>query len=74
MIVVLAERTFDGGPNIAAIKSLAARFPGTETLRIDVGASRLNLGPAWGVSQCTGLLVALTEFGAVEVQEDQAAV
>ncbi len=69
MIVLTAQRDYDGGLCIQAIKSLAARFPGHETLRIDVGASRLNLGPAWRVAQCTGLLVALSEFGDVEVVE-----
>lgn len=67
MIILTAERCFDGGPDLGAVKALAARFPGHETLRVDVGASRLDLGPLWRVAQCTGLLVALSEYGDVEV-------
>ena len=67
MIVLTAERSFTGGASFQAVRSLAARFPGQETLKIRVGDRELTLGPAWRVAQCTSLLVALSEFGSVEV-------
>jgi hypothetical protein len=70
MIVLTAAATFDGRPCIEAVKGLATRFPGSETLQIAITGDprlRLSLGPAWRVAQCTGLLVALSEFGDVEV-------
>lgn len=54
---------------LPAIRGLAERFAGSETLRIDTVTSRMRLGPRYRVAQCTGLLVALSEFGAVEVVE-----
>lgn len=72
MIVVAASGGLDAASYLHGVRSLARRFPGQETLRVDVGAHRLDLGPLWRVSQCTGLLVALSEFGDVEVTEDVA--
>jgi hypothetical protein len=72
VIVLTAQPTFDAGPSLQAVQDLASRFPGRETLQIRVGASRLSLGPLWRVAQCTGLLVALSEFGDVEVTQADA--
>jgi hypothetical protein len=68
-IVVTVERDFYGGNDMRAIQSLAARFPGQETLQVNVGASRLKLGARWRVAQCTELLICLSEFGDPEVVE-----
>lgn len=72
-MIVLTVLDDCAADTLPAIRGLAERFPGHETLRIDVGASRLTLGPAFGVAQALGLLVGLEEFGAVEVIETEAA-
>lgn len=67
MIVLRPDPTSDDGLSLPAIQSLAGRFPGHHRLQIRVGASRLTLGPAWRYAACEGLLVALSEFGDVQV-------
>jgi hypothetical protein len=67
VIVLTPEGTFDDGADLGAVRGLARRFPGLDTLRVTVAGRSLDLGPAWRVAQCTGLLVALSEFGSVEV-------
>jgi hypothetical protein len=69
MIVLTPEGTFDDRGDLGAVRGLALRFPGGETIRVTVAGRSLDLGPAWRVSQCTGLLLALSEFGSVEVIE-----
>jgi len=68
-VIVLTVLKGSAADTLPCVRGLAERFPGHETLRIDVGASQLCLGARWRVAQCTGLLVALSEFGDVEVVE-----
>lgn len=68
MIILKTEPMADGSNSIKAIQSLTKRFPGPHELRIDVGASKLNLGPQWTCSEA--IIPALTEFGDADVLID----
>lgn len=67
MIVLRAERNFNGEFSLRSITAIAKRFPGPQDLMVHVGNSRLRLGPEWRVDPTTRCLAALSEFGDVEV-------
>jgi hypothetical protein len=71
MIVLTAERTFDGTFVFAAVRAIATQYPGHIDVRVDVGASRLKLGPAYKCEPSKDCLAALGEFGDVHVTTDQ---
>ncbi len=65
MIVLRAERCFEGHFAITAIKAIASRHPGPIDLMVHVGNSRLRLGPAWRTDGSPACMAALAEFGEV---------
>ncbi len=74
MIVLTAERTFDGQFALAAIKAIIAKHPGSHMLIVRVGASTLRLGPEFLAAATPACLAALSEWGDVTVSgEAQAA-
>lgn len=68
MIILTAERNFDGEFALASIKAIAARHPGPQDLMVHVGNSRLMLGPAWRINPAPGCLAQLAEWGDVRVE------
>lgn len=65
MIVLHAERTFDGRVALRSVRRVAARYPGHTDVMVKVGNSRLRLGPAWRIEPSEACLAALSEFGEV---------
>ncbi len=74
MIVIRAERTFDGQFAIAAVKAIIATHPGPHVVAVHVGASKLQLGPGYRAAATPVCLALLGEWGDVHVSgEAQAA-
>jgi hypothetical protein len=70
VIVLIAERTFDGSFVFAAVRAIATQYPGPDDVRVDVGASHLKLGPAYKCEPSKDCLAALAEFGDVHLTTD----